>query len=197
MIVMGVDTDSLGSVAVLDASNLLKLKLGVWRIPTQVKVLKSGKKRRGVDSPALVALIQTLMSNVRVDKAYLEEQWSRPMQQAPATFSFGKTYGSIITATASAFMATGTKIEDVEKKIAFVPGNVWKPVMKLGADKSLAVKMADELFPSCKYMWKGKRGAMVVSSAEAALIALYAISVEGVEIKYNNVQPLIIEEVNK
>ena len=81
MVIIGVDTDAKGSIAILDCRNLSNPILDIYAIPNRQKLLKNGTKRLGVNYPALVAIMVELTSRVPVDKFYLEEQWSRPMQE--------------------------------------------------------------------------------------------------------------------
>lgn len=180
MIIVAADTDSKGSIALLDCRNLRDIRLDVYETPNRQRQLSNGSKRSETNYPALVATMVELISSAPVDKVYLEEQWSRPKQGVASTFGFGQTYGEYRAATAAGLLAAGTRLEDVESKIVCVPGKDWKPAMRLGDDKSLALSLATRLFPLCAQAWAIKT--RHTSAAEASLLALYGASKEGVKI---------------
>lgn len=182
MIVAGFDTDAKGSVAILDFRQVQKSRvtLDIYPVPNRLKNLKNGTKRLEVDYPVLVAIMIDLMSNVPVDRFYLEDQWSRPMQDAGATFTFGKTFGDCRSAVAAGLLSTGLTAQEAEKRIAFVPGADWKSEMRLDSDKQKSLDLANKLFPSCSQAWKLK--SKHTSAAEAALLGLWGATKEGVRL---------------
>ena len=176
MIVVGIDTDAKGSVAILDCRNASNPVLDVYGIPNRQKVLTSGKKRLGVNFPALAAIMAELTSRVYVTRFYLEEQWSRPQQGSGAAFTFGQTFGDIRTSVAAALIGDFPPHE-VDTMIKFIPALDWKSAMRLSKDKDLSLALADKLFPECKKAWAKK--SLYTSAAEAALLAFYGASLEG------------------
>lgn len=180
MIVVGIDTDAKGSVAILDCRDRRKLILDIYPIPNREKVLKSGKKRLGVNYPVLAAIMVELNSRVSVKRFYLEEQWSRPMQDAGATFTFGQTYGDCRTAVAAGLIAKGKTPDEIDDLIAYVPGSAWKSDMRLDSDKDKSLTLASALFPNCEQAWALK--SKHTSAAEAALLALYGATREGLRL---------------
>lgn len=182
MKVLGFDTDAKGSIALLDFTNLKSksVLLDIYPVPNRLKHLKNGTKRLEVDYPALVTLMTALILSASVDRAYLEDQWSRPMQDAGATFTFGKTFGDCRSATAAGLLAMGLTPEQVHERIVYVPGGDWKSEMRLDSDKQKSLDLADKLFPLCSKAWKLK--SKHTSAAEAALLALYGATKEGVRI---------------
>lgn len=182
MVIIGIDTDAKGSIALLDFSRLREKKatLDIYAVPNRHKVLKSGTRRLEVDYPALVAIMVEMTSRVSVDRLYLEDQWSRPMQDSGATFTFGKTFGDCRTASAAGLLATGLNPLEIDEKIVYVPGKDWKSVMRLDSDKEKSITLANNLFPACAKAWK--LVSKHTSAAEAALLALYGASQEGVRI---------------
>lgn len=180
MIIVGMDTDAKGSVAVLDCREKTKPRLDVYPIPNRYNLLKNGTKRIEIIFPVLVAIMVELISSVPVDRIYLEEQWSRPKQGVASTFSFGKTFGDCRTATAAGLLVSGLTPEEVEKKIVFVPGSDWKHAMQLDSDKSKALSLANRVFAECAHAWK--KTSLHTSAAEASLLALYGATQEGVRI---------------
>lgn len=179
MIIVGIDTDAKGSVAILDCQDVTKPLLDVYGIPNRHKILTSGKKRLGVNSPVLAAIMAELSSRVSVTKFYLEEQWSRPMQDSGATFTFGQTFGDIRTAVAASLVGEYTP-EQIDDRIVYVPALDWKAAMRLSSDKKLSLDLADRLFPKCKKAWE--KSSLYTSAAEAALLALYGATQEGVRL---------------
>ncbi len=181
MILIGMDTDAKGSVAILDFSDAASPTLDIYAIPNREKVLQSGKKRLGVNYPALAAIMGELTSRVSATRYYLEEQWSRPLQDAGATFTFGQTYGDCRTATAAGLIAKGHTPEQVDELIRYVPGADWKQAMGLSSDKDKSLTLASALFPECQRAWSLK--SKHTSAAEAALLALYGATQEGLRLK--------------
>lgn len=58
------------------------------------------------------------------------------------------------------------------------PGG-WKPKMRLAKDKSLSMKLCDQLFPNMHDMIRGPRGGALDGLAEALLIAEYQRRTDG------------------
>lgn len=174
MVVAGIDTDSRGSIALLDTSPWC---LDVYPLPTLSTTLKSEKVRLSLDYHVLVAIMEDLIFHV--DAAWLEHQWGRPGQSAPATYGFGQTNGDIRTAVAAGFLKKGLSLEEVRKAIHHVAAADWKPALGATADKAQTRNLASLCFPECAHAW-----AMVkhTSAAEAALIALYGLSQMGIKI---------------
>ncbi|MGD9670323.1 MAG: hypothetical protein AB7U75_14995 [Hyphomicrobiaceae bacterium] len=179
MVIVGIDTDAKGSLAILDFRQP-KIVLDIYGIPNRPKLLKSGTKRIEVNFPALVAIMVELTSTVPVDKFYLEEQWGQKGDGPVGAFSFGRTFGDIRTATVAGLLGMGETPSSVESKIAYVPGGDWKAEMQLDSDKSKSIKLANKVFPACSKAWTK---AKYVSAAEAALLALWGATREGVRIK--------------
>lgn len=165
MVVLGMDTDSKGSVAVLDLMDLTRPTLDVYPIPNLKKTLTSGTTRMSVDYHVLAALMADLTSFA--DAAWLEEQWSRPGQDVATMFGFGTTFGDCRTATAAGFLFN----KKPSAPINFVPGAKWKHSLRLDDDKKKSIALATALFPACASAWKliSKH----TSAAEASLIAFY------------------------
>lgn len=180
MLVIGIDTDSKGAIAVLDTE---LLSLDVYAIPNVVKTLTDGSNRRSIDYPVLAAIMIDVTCHA--DAAFLEHQWSRPQQGAASTFGFGQSYGEIRAATAAGFLANHHDVEDTRAMINLIPAGDWKHYMKLDADKDKSLELATKLFPLCAKAWKKK--SLHTSAAEASLIALYGASVSGVRMKPGSV----------
>lgn len=138
----------------------------------------NGKNRIELLAPALAALMIDL--TLYADVVWIEEQWSRPMQDAGATFGFGRTFGGIEAAVTTGLVANGCPVEKVAERVIFVPGGEWKHGMRLSADKAKARELASRLFPECRQAWKliSKH----TSAAEAALLAFYGASHQGLRV---------------
>ena len=80
-------------------------------------------------------------------------------------------------------MVTGMNPAAVYEKIVYVPGEEWKASMRLSSDKELSLTLASKLFPSCAQAWKLK--SKHTSAAEAALLALFGASKEGLKLPRN------------
>lgn len=180
MLIVGVDTDAKGSVAILDCRAPSRPQLDIYPIPNRIKLLTDGTKRTETNYPALAAIMAELTSSVPVGRFYLEDQWSRPAQDSGSTFTFGKTFGDIRTAVAAGLLATGLTSDAVDEKIVYVSGGAWKHEMRLDSDKDKSRNLASQLFPECKHAWKliSKH----TSAAEASLIALWGATKEGIRI---------------
>jgi hypothetical protein len=179
MVIVGIDTDSKGSVAIIDTR---KQTLDIYPIPNRPKLLKGGQKRTEVNFPALAALMTALISSVPADQEirfYLEEQWGQKGDGPVGAFSFGKTFGDCRSAVIAALL-TRIPLQSVEKHIVFIPASEWKSAMKLSSDKSLSLKLASSLFPDCKHAWK--LTSKYTSAAEAALIAFYGVSLNKIKV---------------
>lgn len=175
MVVLGVDSDARGSIALLDCN---EWTLALYAIPNATRTLKSGEKRLQVDCPALVATMTDLTCHATV--AWIEDQWARPNQNVNAMFGFGRTFGSIITGVSAGFLQNEPDLEKVRAKINFVSGADWKHAFGLDKDKEKSRALADKCFPECKDGWKLKK---YTSAAEAALIAAYGAMKMGVSFK--------------
>lgn len=177
MRIVGVDTDSKGSIAVLDD---VAKTLTIYYIPSTTRKLANGKKRAILLRRQMTDYFREIAP---VDAMFFEEQWSRPGQDAGSTFTFGCIYCSIIQ---SAEDASPEPIND-----HYVTGLVWKSAFRLDGDKSKSIRMADKVFPKCEKAWEkasktAKSSGEFTSAAEAALIALYGhVTLLGLPINLN------------
>jgi len=171
MIIVGIDTDSKGSIAKLNTETN---EVMIFAIPNAIQVVNKTKRLR-IDVPKLVELLEFILSDA--DIIYLEQQNARPKQGAASTFTFGMTYG-IIIGISNAMSTNGTLIK-------FVTGAKWKNAMGLTRDKKKTVATATLLAPDLQHAWKKIK---YTSAAEAFLIALYGCGMSGVVL---NKKPLI------
>lgn len=165
--VVGIDSDSRGSIALLDPKALV---LTIYYVPSWKKELNSGKSRSMLNRALLATYCKALFHNNRVDVVYTEEQWSRPDQDVATMFTFGCVYCAIEQAMVSAAVSA-----DKDCKFELVHSKVWKHALGLDADKEKACALASKLFPLCTNAWKLVKN---TSAAEAALIAFYGYVTE-------------------
>jgi crossover junction endodeoxyribonuclease RuvC len=144
--VVGVDPGKSGGVAKYDGTSLVTLE-----IP------KAGKF---VVWPELMDLLDILI--LPADHLFIEKVGARPDQGTVSMFNFGYATGRIT----GIFQASRTPITEASP-------SVWKPAMKVKADKSTSVIRIMELFPKQTKDFIGPRGGYKDGIAEAALIALY------------------------
>ena len=169
MRVVGIDTDSKGSIAVLDTD---AKTVTIYYIPSSFK--EQGGKKRAILLRRKLAEYANEIFQEPVDFVYFEEQWSRPNQDAGGTFTFGCVYCMIIQAFEDAAYYNNV----AEYNPRFVSGLEWKIALKLSKDKSLSIKLADKLFPLCEPAWEKasktvKSSGEYTSAPEALLIAFY------------------------
>lgn len=170
MLIAGVDSDTNGSIAILDT---VQCTFAVYKMPKHIKVLTSGQNRAELIIQNLGIFCVDICKFI--DKVYIEEQWSRPNQSTPATFGFGRTYGEIRGCFATAF-AANNKFD----RVNCIHSSIWKHDLRLSSDKREAVELATKLFPECAHGWSKVKN---TSAAEACLIALWALSNEGIRLK--------------
>jgi hypothetical protein len=177
VVVLGIDTDAKGSMAILDTH---ALTLDVYAVPHEYNITNKGKgtKRISTIFSVLAAILGDLTSYA--DVAFLEKQWGWEGQAAGATFGFGTTYGDIRSSTASGFIQSGLTPEQAKNQIIFIKAEEWKNALHIGGDKKRAVALASQIFPKCSSAWE-PRG-KPVSAAEASLIALYGATISGVRL---------------
>lgn len=169
MVVVGIDPDSHGSIAVLHSSNAT---LAVYPIPSQLVEMTTGKRRSKTTYSALAAISVDKICNA--DAVWIERQWARQDESAGGSFTHGQNFGVVIGCIAAAMKASG---KEPDQTIKFVTAADWKHALRIDADKKQAVALATKLFPECEHFWKRK-----ISAAEASLIALYGLSASGVRL---------------
>lgn len=180
MRIVAIDTDSKGSIAVICTETK---KVDMYYIPATTQALSNGKKRAKLLRQTLAKYAAEIFE-WPIDFVYFEEQWSRPDQDAGATFTFGCVYCSIVQAFEDAAFHAGSTAE-----FKYASGQKWKKTMFLNSDKSEAVKMASRIFPKCVPAWEkasttAKSSGEFTSAAEAALLAFYALTLEMSKVGY-------------
>lgn len=188
---LGIDTDTRGSIALLDFETS---SLTVYKMPAREVEINGSDKLR-IDKRALCDLMLRLIAKTRPAVIVFEEQWARPAtgvgkngeivkkQGIASTFTFAEAYGSIQGAVYSAVAHVRTTDTSYEPQICPVTGSKWKAGFNIPRDKKAAVGLATKFFPDCAGYWSL---AANVSAAEASLIALYGAIIFGSE-KFVNV----------
>ncbi len=166
---VGIDTDVNGAVAVLkqdtsyDGYVAKRFVCSTHAIPSTTEKV-GGKNRRIVNARDLVKLCNRVIPPY----AYctLEKQHAGSGQGVSSMFSFGRTYGSIITAVSG----VGHNSDDVFPHIEFVAPSMWKRTVGATRDKKATVALATSVAPDMADNWRLVKH---TSHAEAFLIALY------------------------
>jgi hypothetical protein len=165
--VIGVDTDSKGSIAVLDTTNKL---VTIYYIPSERRKLKTSDKTRAHMLGRTLAkyCFEIFNDTQPINGIFVEEQWSRDGQSAPATFTFGCVYCAIMQALDSA-----AQLVRNDTPLTPIHSTVWKHALGLDSDKAKARALATKLFPKCASAWK--LTSLHTSAAEALLLAFYGL----------------------
>ena len=161
-IFIGIDTDSRGSMALVDFTQGL---FAVYLLPnTTIKV--NGKNRNILDVQELGRLMRALAPHSpNIQGVTMEQQAGLPEQDSSSTFFFGKTVGQIEAALHTACPQIVAP--------RWVRGVDWKGSMKLSSDKAEARALAAKLFPNAAPIWRRGFTTERTSAAEALLLALW------------------------
>lgn len=166
MRVIGVDTDSKGSLAAIDDESKT---VTIYYVPSHKRELKNGKKRVTLNRKVTAEYCFDIFKKP-VTAMYVEEQWSRPDQDAGATFTFGCIYCALVQGLESAAVSVGQSVGVKE-----VHSTIWKNAFSISSDKQQARDLATKVFPKCADAWQMD---VYTSAAEATLIALYGHTLE-------------------
>jgi hypothetical protein len=151
---IGIDPGVAGGIAFHDENMTT-----VYDLPT-IKA-KRGKTAQDIDAAALVKIIRA--ESIAYDRfhAFVELVQSRPRQAG--MFAFGMNFGKVLGA-----------LEVLGIQTTLVSSSAWKQTLGLrGEDKSMSVKLAEQLFPALKAQLYGPRGAGLDGRAEALLLAYF------------------------
>lgn len=173
-IVVGIDSDTKGSIAVLDWDGG---RLDVYKFPhRQVEI--GGTMRPRIDEAATASLIKAVLDTHNPSLVLVEEQWARQGQGVTSSFTFGDVYGFCKGAVLGA---------NPSARLHLVTGAVWKTAFSLTRNhlnitdtgnkgrkllKAAARTYATKLFPNHGPFWTKEA---YTSAAEASLIALYGL----------------------
>jgi crossover junction endodeoxyribonuclease RuvC len=158
MSIIGIDTDSRGSICVADFN---KGNFEFFKMPTKVI-----KRKNIVQGAELYLLLSSILN--RRDKPvqiWLEQQNAFPGQGVTSMFSFGRTYGTIICA-----VETAVSLSPWETPIKYVRGMTWKPVMGVGKEKRASKEAAKKLMRNLGFDEIEK---LTIPQADALMIAAY------------------------
>ena len=174
-IIVGADTDSKGCFCFLSFE---QQKSYFVRVPSYKQKI-NGTNRTFVDIPVLLTNMQRALQQTGAMHVafYLERQHAAPMQGVSSMFSFGRTYGTLLTCAHASCMLAGIPYEIYE-----VYPRKWKQVMGVTQKKETNIDKANKLGYELRKAWKLKKH---MSASEAFLIALYGAQQEGLEINKN------------
>lgn len=149
MNIVGVDPGLSGALAMIDTDD--------WTIRIEDMPREVGMAGKNAVSPTGVV---NLMNRFVPDYVFVEEVWSSPQMGVTSAFSFGRSLGIILGASASRSMLT------------LVKPTVWKSSTHTPRDKGQARRRAQELFPSACHLFARTKDD---GRAEAAILAFYGL----------------------
>jgi crossover junction endodeoxyribonuclease RuvC len=152
MLIAGIDPGLSGAIALRDTDDG---SMRVVDIPT-FSLSRNGKNKREIDAVTL-----SIMLDLSIGHAFVEQVGAMPHQGVSGVFAFGKSYGIIIGVLA----ARGVPM-------TFVNPRVWKKSLGVPAAKDGARARASQLMPSSAEWWTRVKDD---GRAEAALIAYWGI----------------------
>lgn len=157
MRVIGIDPGSKGAIAFIDSD---KGTCGAWALPTKQR-LKSKRSTTELDVNGLRQIIEAKIGPV--DEVWIEDVHSMPTDGHVGAFSFGMNKGALVAVVE----LLGYEVD--EKTLKYVHPSVWKPALKVTADKAATKKFARLLFAQCKQATSNE------GKCEALLISLYGV----------------------
>ena len=169
MVVVGVDPDIKGAIAILDFKNLTA---EAYHLPTEGVYFKARRKHleRIADGPLASMFLE--LFEIPPTHVFIEEALAFQKDSPSAMLTNGKSHGKI---TMGASM--GALVADAGCVIQTISPLEWKsgfglifPDLSYRLKKVKAVEFATEMFPNQAHLWKK---VMDTSLAEAMLIALY------------------------
>lgn len=153
MITIGVDPGLSGAIAALDED-------GSVAFLADLPIIRD-KSLAWIDGGALQSMLLEFRQG-RPARAIVERVAAMPKQGVSSTFTFGVSFGSIL----SVLQANQISIE-------LVTPVVWKRAAGLGADKKAALHKARLLYPSAELHLEKHHG-----RAEAILLARYGLQAD-------------------
>lgn len=155
---VGVDPGLDGGLAFMRPDGLLQL----WDMPTKLKKV-SGKNRRFVD----IERLAPRFDRHDIEMVMIEQQSTRRGLAAQSVLKTGIGFGILLGIVAANY-----------HKHEIVTPQKWKKFMEVDSDKNKTRNTASALMPKAAHRWSR---AMDDGRAEAALLALYAMQINGVE----------------
>jgi crossover junction endodeoxyribonuclease RuvC len=158
MRLIGIDPGAKGAVALFVADGRFEQ---VQDMPT---VKSKGRPR--VDAAAFAAMVRKLMPS----GAVVEQVASRPGQGVASMFTFGRACGIVDGVLAA-----------LQIPVTYVTASQWKGALRVPADKDGARARASQLIPQGAECWPK---AANEGRAEATLIGLYGVRIDGKEVEW-------------
>lgn len=149
MRILGVDPGINGALSLIETDD--------WSISIHDMPKEPGLANRNAVSPTGVV---NLVRILKPDHTFLEDTWSSPQQGVASAFSFGRSNGIILGATASHSMLTTVR------------PTVWKSATSTPKDKNQARRRAQQLFPCAYELFARVKDD---GRAESALLAFYGL----------------------
>lgn len=157
--IVGIDPGLSGAIAFLRPDGFLS----VLDMPT-TKIKVSGKQRAIIDLNRLVERFD----RADIQLVMIEQVSTRPRESCTSALKIGEGFGIIKGAVAANY-----------HKLEVTQPQVWKKQLCVPKDKNAARARASELMPGAAHKWYLVKHD---GRAEAAMIALYAAELLGIEI---------------
>jgi hypothetical protein len=174
MFVLGIDSDSKGSIAVLDYDKVNRIaRFDCYPIFSEVHTRKNGANHTLIDGSVLYGRLKTILlsANEKMTYIFVEEQWGRPGSDSARAFTFAQNYGTILGVIESLRYELGADTI----RLTLVHSKTWKAAFKITKDKAGNITWVNRLFnEDCSQCWD--RTSMHMSAAEAALISFWGLS---------------------
>jgi crossover junction endodeoxyribonuclease RuvC len=136
-------------------------RIDVWDLP-KVKVTKRKKEGLEIDWLGFCSLLETI-KKCSPDLVVIEAVHSMPKQGVASSFAFGDTFGG----------QRQLMRYILDCRIALVPPQTWKRMMKVGTSTDDIYVKTCAMFPRHKDLWVTPRGRILHDRCEAAMIAKY------------------------
>lgn len=165
-LIIGIDPGQTGAITFYNPKK--KKIIGVHDLPIRAKTFgrENGKM---IDSNALANLINWYQKNFIIKEAYIEHVSAMPKQGVVAVFSFGMTFGTLLTVLL---------LSNID--IRLVAARTWKNEAGLtGKPKKAATKLAKKLFPEVDFRLTKE----ATDRADSILIVHYGLKVPKEKIK--------------
>jgi crossover junction endodeoxyribonuclease RuvC len=164
MRISGIDPGLTGAIAVIDTDH--------WTLSIADMPREPGTAGKNAVSPTGVVQI---MNRFNPDYTFVESVWSSPQQGVASAFSFGRSLGVVLGASAS------------RSALTLVRPTVWKSATNTPRDKNQARARAQALFPNAYSLLVRVKDD---GRAEAALLAFYGV----LSLKLTPPRPLTLVE---
>lgn len=168
---IGIDPGKSGAIAIIDQQICFPIdNVEVYDMP-----LLPDKKR--IDVQSIFKVLYDIKEKSKV-KCVLEKSQTMPGQGGISNFSYGKTYGSLLTIL-ELLNINFKEVHPMTWKKAF--GLTSKKGVKKVNKKLASLKEACKLFPEMKKIFHTKRGRLLDGRCEALLLAEYCVRISKVK----------------